>query len=63
MEDAIRITKKKLLLTVILIAAITTFFFFPPFKTGNSIKEVSALELKCNQLNDARTNSTQKSGI
>lgn len=57
MGETISITKKKLLLVVILIAAITGFFFFSPFKTGNSIKEVSALEARFNQLSNANSNS------
>ena len=62
MEETVSIARKKLLLIFILMVAIAFFLFFSPFKTGNSVKEVSALELKFNQLSNANSNSCGGSG-
>ena len=55
MEETISITKRKLFFIFGLIIAIFSLLFFSPFQSGN-LKEASALEVKFNQLNNAKTN-------
>lgn len=56
MGETITLTKKRLFIIAGMLMAISALLFLPQFKTGHSVKEVSALEAKFNQLNNANTN-------
>lgn len=56
MEETVKIRKKYVVIMALVVGVISLLFLLP-WKTGNTIKEVSALETKFNQLSNANSNS------